>query len=283
MNLYIKTIWVFLIFIFTGSVTPNLANPIEKMGLVESRNGYQILKPSIRLAQEMLGGSTKIVLLDGERLKTQTGKSNVAVYAVTHKAGSGLGKLEIMVTDPQCHYIIAQIDVLSDWLAKYTGSSNYLVSMRNSDKENILVYMLLHEVGHIANKHCGMIPSSSQKERENDADYFAANLIRSAVREKGTQRGLDASMIASTLTMFSWNIATHHVIDDFGGRPLRKSSIFGDSSSCSSHPNLEWRILGVNDLIQHTASSHKLLTDFAKSRYDGPSKTPLYKAPARLL
>jgi hypothetical protein len=56
---------------------------------------------------------------------------------------------------------------------------------------------------------------------------------------------------------------------------LHQPALFQDAGL--SHPNLEWRILVVNDAISSTEASRKLLTDFESARRAAPAV--LYRAP----
>jgi hypothetical protein len=58
------------------------------------------------------------------------------------------------------------------------------------------------------------------------------------------------------------------MLDDFGRTAHRKPSLFWDAGT--SHPNLEWRVLVVNDLIASTDASRELLEHFESARATGP-------------
>lgn len=80
----------------------------------------------------------------------------------------------------------------------------------------------------------------------------------------GTDAGLVAAQIAMTLSQVSWNLGAHRLLDDFGGTALKKRSLFWDFGL--SHPNLEWRILNVNHMINPTEATTQLLHDFENKR-----------------
>jgi len=44
-----------------------------------------------------------------------------------------------------------------------------------------------------------------------------------------------------------------------------------------SHPNLEWRVLRTNHLIQQTPESKQLLDMFEAARHKGATQGPLYQ------
>ena len=151
------------------------------------------------------------------------------------------------------------------------------------DLRDVLAYMLLHEAGHVAHgdmKSSNAFDDSSggekfnldptaQKDRENAADRFAADAIASGITEKGTERGLAAARLSTVLAQLSWNLAEHRLLDNFGGTEANLPSLFQDAGL--SHPNLEWRILVVNDAISHTSTSRQLIKDFEERRQHKPS------------
>jgi hypothetical protein len=83
------------------------------------------------------------------------------------------------------------------------------------------------------------LDSTAQKAPEVEADSFAAHAIAEGKREKGSDRGLAATQVATTLTELSWNLTGHRSLDNFGGSVLHEPPPF--YSAGLSHPNLEWR------------------------------------------
>jgi hypothetical protein len=156
----------------------------------------------------------------------------------------------------------------------------------------VLACMLLHEAGHIAHVDTNSgnafddasggggkfnLDATAQKDRENAADRFAADATASGIQEKGTDRGLAAARLSMGLAQLSWNLAEHRLLDNFGGTEANLSSLFQDAGL--SHPNLEWRILVVNEAISHSSTSQQLLSDFEGHRQHEPSI--LFQAPKR--
>lgn len=169
---------------------------------------------------------------------------------------------------------------VSEWLKEQTGTGPGLLTI---DLRDVLAYMLLHEAGHIAHGDLNSsnafddgsgsgkfnLDSTAQKNRENAADHFAADAIASGIAEKGTDRGLAATRLSMVLAQLSWNLAEHRLLDNFGGTEANLSALFQDAGL--SHPNLEWRILVVNEAISHSQTSQKLLQDFEEHRHHEPS------------
>jgi hypothetical protein len=191
-----------------------------------------------------------------------------------------------MTTYQECGCIVVKVSGLTAWLEAHVGSNDALLTVQ---PRFLLGYMLLHEVGHWqadepaeeSSAAVGARPGSSrfnreptaQKQRELKADSFAAFAIRSALGERGTKRGLAAATVSIALSQLSWNLAVHRALDEFGGTIVRQPVLLWDAGT--SHPNLEWRILVVNDLIQDNDTSHRLLRDFENARSDNPK--PLYE------
>jgi hypothetical protein len=161
-----------------------------------------------------------------------------------------------MTSYRRCNCVVAQVGRVTEWFKEQTGTGSGLLTI---DLRDVLAYMLLHEAGHIARADMNSsnafddgygggkfnLGPTAQKDRENAADRFAADAIASGITEKGTDRGLAAARLSMVLAQLSWNLAEHRLLDNFGGTEANLSSLFKDADL--SHPNLEWRILVVND------------------------------------
>jgi hypothetical protein len=241
---------------------------LERFGLVTAPEHQDKVKAAIDDAARLLTHPGDPIPVPGW-LADRPARS-VPVYSVR---ADGLGQRELVVTYRECACVIVNLTALTAWLAQAVGSTS---SRLDIDPRPLLAYMLLHEMGHIA--HDGEIGDRSeagsagrsfnlevtaQKERELAADSFAASAIRSAIAEGGAL-GLSAQWIALTLSKLSWNLMAHRLLDNFGATILNLPSAFWDPGL--SHPNLEWRILVVNDMITHSDDSHQLLSDFEKAR-----------------
>jgi hypothetical protein len=255
---------------------------IEAFGLVESPIDHPSLLASIRLAQLVLGPKSSITIVAG--WLAPQGTTAVRVFAASPQ---GLSGNELMTSYLKCKCVIAQVGGMTVWLQKHTGTGQALLTI---DVDKVLAYMLLHELGHIV--HGDLVEKSGsfdtavsatgfnldltqQKDRENAADRYAADAISTAMAARGTDRGLAGTAVAITLSQLSWNLAEHRLLDNFGGTELHHSSLFWDAGL--SHPNLEWRILSVNDEISKTTVSHQMLGDFESSRH--PEPLVLYGTP----
>lgn len=276
-------LWLAVVFLLTGcqSIGPSPPLPgIESFGLVESSVDRPTLQSAIQISDLVLGPSAPITLGSGWNAQQQ---KLIRVFAVTPQ---GLSKREVMTSYQRCKCVIAQIGRVTEWLKEQTGTGSQLLTI---DIRNVLAYMLLHEAGHIVHGDLNgsnafddasgggkfNLDPTAQKDRENAADQYAAEAIASGMAEKGTDRGLAATRLSLVLSQLSWNLAEHRLLDNFGGTEANLSSLFQDAGL--SHPNLEWRILVVNDAISHSPTSHQLLADFDEHRHHPP--LVLYQAP----
>ena len=137
--------------------------------------------------------------------------------------------------------------------------------------------MLLHEIGHI---HHGTaagefvngalsqlnIEPSIAKEREKEADDYAAALIRQ-LRDQTSSASLAANWISIEISKLCWNMQAYRSLDEFGAAAIGKPAVFFDQNY--SHPNLAWRMLRSNDLIQRTDESGRLLKAFEEAQQRG--------------
>ncbi|MDN2584293.1 hypothetical protein [Aquibium sp. ELW1220] len=156
----------------------------------------------------------------------------------------------------------------------------------------MLVFLLLHELGHVANEHYGaFLPDTSDavpsnvatdsKERERQADSFVATILKREFDRMGTGTppiqdydlyfGItDAIMFLSSL---SFIVSSEATLDCFGCRSLGDPRIFWDHGQ--SHPNLEYRLLLINHAISETPESRALLESYEQGRDDLADRPPL--------
>jgi hypothetical protein len=143
-------------------------------------------------------------------------------------------------------------------------------------EKEMLALLLLHELGHIHHGHYGgFIPSdqgpalnlnpTASKEREEDADEFAAGILRDeiAAMDKG-EAYIPGVMVITFVSSLSFVISTQASLDCFGCRVLGSPDIFWDHSQ--SHENLEYRLLKMNHAIAPSDTSQQLLDDYEGAR-----------------
>jgi hypothetical protein len=262
--------------LLTGCVDQDATNSkvgtsIARFGLIESSVDHQLLLSALEFANSAMPNG-------GRRFVPGWEANQLPASIPVHTVRGRLGSREIMTTYPECRCIVVQAGKLHDWLTTKVGSGPALLTI---EPRLILAYMLLHEAGHIEQDSgveneapltrsqsgkTNNLDTTAQKWRETTADVFAAEVVKSGMQEKGN-RGLAATRIAMALSQLAWNLAEHRLLDDFGGTALRKPSLFQDVGS--SHPNLEWRVLSVNDLITGSDTSRQLLEDFERLRNAG--------------
>lgn len=149
------------------------------------------------------------------------------------------------------------------------------VLIEDHEKE-MLALLLLHELGHIHLGHYGgFIPSdqapalnlnpTASKEREEEADAFAAGILRDEIDAMGTGEAYIPGVMAITfVSSLSFVISTQASLDCFGCRVLGSPDIFWDHSQ--SHENLEYRLLKMNHAIAPSETSQQLLDDYERAR-----------------
>jgi hypothetical protein len=159
------------------------------------------------------------------------------------------------------------------------------------DTHYLLTFMLLHEVGHLTNKTAGAefangelselnIEPSRAKASEEEADEFAADLLRTLSRQKPVSSvSLEATSVTLQLGNLSWNMQAQRSLDEFGATAVGKPSVFFDQNL--THPNLAWRVLRANFLIHQTPETKELLDAFEEARRRGANPQPLYVRPEK--
>ena len=144
--------------------------------------------------------------------------------------------------------------------------------------------LLLHEAGHLAHGHGGAYESSSidlnrvltaSKERELDADRFAASQIRSASQVgQPLERFLAGHELLHTVASVTWNETRNRLIEHFGASAVGNPRVFWDAGY--SHPNLRLRMLFLSHQLSPTHGSQESIDSFEEIR--GRENAPLFEA-----
>ena len=240
---------------------------LHRFGYVESVANRAVIEEAISKANILLPQDRGMQLVPAWQL-TAIPKDKVTVFWVGGKNLTPTPNDMIFVPG-HCRCVIAQAPAYFRWFERYRSR------MDNLSAENVLAYFLLHEAGHIDKEHPGRGISDASgnfnttptvsKQREDQADQFAADLIRTAVQDTSNFDRLSAGgWVSIALSDLSFAITGNRVIGNFGGSTLNRPSLFLDDGS--SHPNFELRILRVNHQIQSTATSKQLLDDFLERR-----------------
>ncbi|ROZ74955.1 hypothetical protein EEB15_16375 [Ramlibacter sp. WS9] len=173
--------------------------------------------------------------------------------------------------------------VLRDWVRRNSAGQGRM----ELDASHFLVFVLLHEVGHLRSGTTGAIyrdgamsqlnvEPSRAKAAEEDADEFAADVLARRARQPiANDDSISANWVLIELTKLSWNMQAFRTLDEFGAFSVGKPSVFFDDGY--SHPNLAWRILRVNDRIHGSRDTRDLLEAFEEARRRGADPQPLYR------
>jgi hypothetical protein len=245
-----------------------MPDPVAASGYEHSKQGEEVLRKALKTANAILALSSEFALTgrsDQAPAKTGT-KSFLSVYSVKPTKPPFV----IQVPFRSCNCIFFQDE---EFRKSLTGYSTRLKQMLEIEPSDMLSFMILHEVGHVANGDLGQfdkegpdynVTDTEQKQRERRADEFAVKAILKAKDDKKSLAFLDAMSVELAITKASWNLAALRVLGSFGGSVLCSRSLFQDRGS--SHPNFELRILVANDIDQNTSESRELLSSFEDCR-----------------
>jgi hypothetical protein len=264
----------------TRGEAPVLASveEVSSRGLVESPVGRDLVEAAIVRTNALAAGSAGLLRPSWQAASL----SSLTVYLVVSRgvsAGNAVG------VPRNCRCVFVQVEAFRRWIAGHsTGTARLTL-----DEADVLAFMLLHELGHLRQFEHVVdfdrgelvalnVEPSLDKAREERADEFAANLVRSGLSAgKPMDVALTAGAISVALSSLSWNLQASRSLDEFGSAALGTPSAFFDVGY--SHPNLGWRVLRVNDLIQQSALSRQLLEGFEAARGRGANPKPIYQAP----
>lgn len=247
--------------------------------------GRALVEKAIHLVNALLGARPeKLVAVWHKATKMDDagrGSSAIPVHSVQHKDRTRT--LPAFV--PQgCRCIVVDTLALSHWLSRHSADETTQLSL---DADHSLAFILLHEVGHIVHGDASgrfenggyaelNIDPSYAKAREQRADKFAADILRSLIQARQPNSATTAAaMVAMELTKLSWNMQSHRSLQNFGATAIGAPDVFFDRSL--THPNLEWRILNLNNLILQTKEAQALLDAFETARQSGADPKPLYQ------
>ncbi|HFH4096757.1 MULTISPECIES: hypothetical protein [Pseudomonas] len=207
---------------------------------------------------------------------------SVPVYLVKSPAGA-ISTPAVVPRDCTCVFV--NLPAFEAWLNAHSKGSGRMTL----ESKHLLTFMLLHEVGHLSKNTTGAEFSNGSlsqlntepalaKAREEAADEFAAELVREWSRSTSDfTTSIEANWVANELTKLSWNMQAYRTLDEFGALETGKPLVFFDQNM--SHPNLAWRILRSNHLIQQSEETKALLHNFEEARQKGADPLPLYQSP----
>ncbi|MGK7654981.1 hypothetical protein ACSQ76_22090 [Roseovarius sp. B08] len=230
----------------------------------------------IEPTETQLTDAVKIVngLLGDPELRLELAKdgevqgSEIPVFAVKPSDANGM----VAHVRQGCRAILIGTQEFEESFPKLAEGN---VLIKGHEKE-MLALLLLHELGHIHLDHYGgFIPSdqapalnlnpTASKEREEDADAFAAGILRDEITAMDEGEAFIPGVMAITfVSNLSVVISAQASLDCFGCRVLGSPDVFWDHSQ--SHENLEYRLLKMNHAIAPTDTSQQLLDDYERAR-----------------
>jgi hypothetical protein len=255
-------------------------DPVVLRGLTHTTKDRGLVEAAINRANLLLA-TTSRNLIGSWHLASNAGAGDkaVPVYLVAAPAAATSTPAAV----PRgCTCVFVNPSLFAAWVKTHTEGASRL----RLDVSYLLTFMLLHEVAHITQRTAAgdfsngelsqlNIEPSLAKANEEDADEFAAGLVRQYSQQlSGSAASLAASWVAMELTKLSWNMQAYRTLDEFGASSTGKPSVFFDQAY--SHPNLAWRVLRSNYLIQQSPETKQLLDAFEEARQRGSSRQPLY-------
>jgi hypothetical protein len=235
-------------------------------GYAETTAGRDLVGEAIGKVNSIVDTSERVPLVAGWEKSTWTTDS-VPVHLIGASA-------EMIFVPRGCRCVVMSVPAMQAWLA---GASDAAKNDMKVEGASILVFMLLHELGHVAHKDQAdsafapypahqadtNLVSTAEKTREFAADAWAAEHVKQAFTPG--RKGFSASLnVQMALTAMSWNLARRRLIDNFGATALRDPRVLFDSGY--SHPNFELRILVANELVSGSPAAKALRDEFKNMR-----------------
>lgn len=258
------------------------ADPVIQRGLRHTAEGRATAAKAIDSANTLLhGAGSAYRLYPSWSAKPARAASAVPVYLVATYPAARTTPAAVPVG---CTCAFVNPESFASWIARHGTGSGRL----ELDQARLLGFMLLHEVGHLVKNSTGMdfengdlselnTDPSIAKAHEEEADEFASDVVRKVMLSKPvSDASLEANWVATALVELSWNMQANRSLDEFGATAIGKPAVFFDPNL--SHPNLDWRILRSNYLIQQTPQAKELLDSFEEARHRGENPRPLYEA-----
>ncbi len=265
--------------LLAGMPMAGAADVVTERGYATTTMDQQLVEAVLVRVNRLLS-ETAIRLMPSWRSNGSSTAEGFPVYLVQ----SGSKGAETPAAVPfGCRCVFVNPFVLADWVKNNSKGSGRL----DLDRGNFLAFVLLHEAGHLAKLTSAAVfengemsqlnvDPSKAKAAEEEADDFAAELLKRRARQaQVNDTSLDANWVVNELTKLSWNMQAFRSLDEFGAFAVGKPSVYFDNGY--THPNLAWRILRVNNLIQQTKETQYLLEAFEDARRRGADPQPLYQ------
>ena len=259
----------------------NALDPVMSRGLEHTDFDLEKVTAAVARANMILVGSG--VQLGGIPLngaQAQADRQRVPVFLIKSKPNSSSTPAFV----PRgCRCVFVDPIYVSDWIVHNSEGTGRLAL----DRGYFLTFVLLHEAGHIVTGTPGAAVEngtitqlntdpSKDKAAEEDADDFAIAFLRDKSRQRpANAASIDANWVVTELSKLSWNMQAYRSLDQFGAFAIGKREVFFDNGY--SHPNLAWRILRANYLIQQSNETRQLLEAFEDARRRGANPEPLFR------
>jgi hypothetical protein len=242
-----------------------------RLGYAETTAGRSLVSEAIGKANIIVDKDERLALVAGWEQSAWTADS-VPVHLIV-----GGSSNEMIFVPKGCRCVVITVLVMQTWLAEASDPAKADLAV---DGVSILVFMMLHELGHIACGDEGVVAfaplpknasdtnlvRNDEKRREFAADAWAADHVRRAFT--AGHPGFFASMnVQFALTAVGWNLARRRMIDNFGASVLRDPRVFFDQGY--THPNFELRMLVANELVSGTPAAKALRQEFESMREKG--------------
>lgn len=230
------------------------SDPVRARGLAHTQTSRPLVEKALASTNLLIGSQRMRLVLSGPGVKAPVDvkADDIPVYLVK---GPPTARATPAAVPRGCRCIFVNPNVFNAFIKEQTTGSGRL----SLDAGYVLTFMLLHEVGHVAKSTAGAdfqngelselnIEPSTAKVEEDEADEFAASLVKTLMQRKPvSSQSLEATTVAMALGNLSWNMQAYRSLDEFGALAVGKPSVFFDKNL--SHPNLHWRVLRMNHLI----------------------------------
>jgi hypothetical protein len=265
-----------------ASAEPASNDPVLHKGLQHTEQGRDLVSKTIAITNDLLANQDTGLELTGSWAANQPTASVEAVPV--HLVSAPRAAWTTPAAAPKsCRCVFVNPAAFQAFMDAQTNGPGRM----QLDAKYVLTFMLLHEVGHIKRRSSATdfengelaqlnTSDSLDKAAEKEADQFAADAIRAGLK-KGAMLGIEAAWVSHALVLLSWNMQAFISLDNFGATAVGAPAVFFDKNL--SHPNLIWRVLSVNHLIQQTEADKKLLESFEAARERGANPAGLYVKP----
>lgn len=249
---------------------PRTEDPVAVMGLTETALGRAVIEKAVDIANSWINPELGMRFAPSwQKQDLKQAKGVIPVYSIAELHAPAT---DIVAVPTHCHCVFVQPRAYEKWLENHISHTSQTLEV---SEERLLAFMLLHEAGHLVHGDPGEFDASStgslntdatnEKQREQAADSFAVEQLKNAMqRKKDVAAWLSAQYASADLANLAFEMQQVREERYFGAESLGTLQAFYDLGY--SHPNLELRLLTMNDQISETPTSHELLSNFLARR-----------------